>query len=32
MAEFVEKNDDGQDEQEGDGIADEPMAQRIESM
>src|ERR1700753_1166943 len=32
MAKLMEENDDGQDEQEGDGITDEPMAQRIETM
>src|ERR1700760_2325604 len=32
MAEFVEEHDDGQDEQEGDRITDESMAQRIETM
>src|ERR1700761_3920807 len=32
MAELVEEHDDGQDEQEGDRITDEPMAQRIETM
>jgi hypothetical protein len=32
MAEFVKKNDDREDEKERDGIADKPMAQRIETM
>jgi hypothetical protein len=32
MAEFMEEHHDGQDEQERDYIADEPMAQRIETM
>src|ERR1700729_3066253 len=32
MTELVEEDDDGQDEQEGDRITDEPMAQRIETM
>src|SRR6201995_3503208 len=32
MAELVEEHDDGQDEQEGDRITDESMAQRIETM
>jgi hypothetical protein len=32
MAEFVEENHDGQHEQEGDDVTDEPMAQRIETM
>ena len=32
MAELVEENDDGQDEQERNDVTDEPMAQRIETM
>src|SRR5260370_41788910 len=32
MTKFVEKNDDRKHEQEGDDVADEPMAQRIETM
>ena len=32
MAELMEENDDGQDEQEGNDVTDEPMAQRIETM
>jgi hypothetical protein len=32
MAEFVEEHDDGQDEQEGNDVADESMTQRIETM
>jgi hypothetical protein len=32
MTEFVEENDDGQDEQKGDDITDEAMAQHIETM
>src|ERR1700761_6331037 len=32
MAKLMEEHDDGQDEQEGDSVADEPMAQRIETM
>src|SRR5689334_8901084 len=32
MAEFVKEDDDGQDEQEGDRVTDEPMAQRIETV
>src|ERR1700749_4845899 len=32
MAELVEEHDDGQDEQEGDRITDESMAQRTETM
>jgi hypothetical protein len=32
MTELVEEHDDGQDEQERNRIADEPMAQRIETM
>jgi hypothetical protein len=32
MAKLVEEDDNGQDEQEGNGVADEPMAQRIETM
>src|ERR1700743_1998262 len=31
MAELMEEHDDGQDEQEGNHITDEPMAQRIET-
>ena len=30
--ELMEEDDDGQDEQEGDRVANEPMAQRIETM
>jgi hypothetical protein len=29
---LMEENDDGQDKQEGNDVADEPMAQRIETM
>ncbi|MGY4294725.1 hypothetical protein ACVWXN_002820 [Bradyrhizobium sp. i1.4.4] len=32
MAEFMEEHDDRQDEQEGNRVAEEPMAQRIETM
>jgi hypothetical protein len=32
VAELMEENDDGQDEQEGNDIADESMTQRIETM
>src|SRR6202171_483856 len=32
MTKFVEENDDRKHEQEGDDVADEPMAQRIETM
>ena len=32
MPEFVEENDDRQNEQKGDNVTDEPMAQRIETM
>src|SRR3977135_2711224 len=32
MTKFVEENDDCQHEQEGDDVADEPMAQHIETM
>src|ERR1700687_5684225 len=32
VTELVEENDDRQHEQEGDDVADEPMAQRIETM
>jgi hypothetical protein len=32
VAEFMEEHDDGQDEQEGNDVADEPMAQRIETI
>src|ERR1700676_5796800 len=32
MTKFVEENDDRQHEQEGDDVADEPMAQHIETM
>ena len=32
VAELMEENDDGQHEQEGNDVADEPMAQRIETM
>ena len=32
VAELVEEHDDGQHEQEGNDVADEPMAQRIETM
>src|ERR1700704_6121828 len=32
MAELVEENDDGQDEQEGDRVTDKHMAYRIETM
>src|SRR2546423_15439007 len=32
MAKFVKENDDREHEQERDDVADEPMAQRIESM
>src|SRR5881394_3679108 len=32
MAEFVEEHDDRQDEQEGNDVTDESMAQRIETM
>ena len=32
MAELMEEDDDGQDEQKGDHVADEPVAQRIETM
>src|SRR3954449_663011 len=32
MAELVEENDDRQDEQEGNDVTDESMAQRIETM
>src|SRR5262249_40958504 len=32
MAELVEENDDGEDEQKGNRITDEPMAQRVETM
>ena len=32
VAKLVEENDDGQHEQEGNDVADEPMAQRIETM
>jgi hypothetical protein len=32
VAEFMEENNDGQDEQEGNDVADEPMAQRIETI
>src|SRR5882757_1377745 len=32
MAEFMKEHDNRQDEQEGDDVADEPMAQHIETM
>jgi hypothetical protein len=32
MTELVEENDNGQHEQEGNDVTDEPMAQRIETM
>src|ERR1700724_3887812 len=32
MTKYLEENDDRQHEQEGDDVADEPMAQRIETM
>src|ERR1700694_3572005 len=32
MTKFVKENDDRQHEQEGDDVADEPMAQHIETM
>jgi hypothetical protein len=32
VTEFVEENDDRQDEQEGNDVADEPMAQRTETI
>jgi hypothetical protein len=32
MAELMEEDDDRQDEQKGDQIADEPVAQRVETM
>src|SRR3979409_1629682 len=32
MTKFVEENDDRKHEQEGDDVADEPMAQRAETM
>src|SRR6202051_1939675 len=32
MTKFVEENDDRQNEKEGDNVADEPMAQHIETM
>ncbi|WP_299106918.1 hypothetical protein [uncultured Bradyrhizobium sp.] len=32
MAELVKENDDGEDEEEGNDIAEEPMAQRIDTM
>src|SRR6185437_12875453 len=32
MAKLMEENDDGQDEQKGNCVTDEPMAQRIETM
>jgi hypothetical protein len=32
MTELMEENDDRQNEQEGNDVTDEPMAQRIETM
>ncbi len=32
VAKLMEENDDGQNEQKGDGVADEPMAQRVETV
>src|SRR5664279_6658631 len=32
MPEFVEEDDEGEDEQKGDHVTDEPMAQRTETM
>ena len=32
VAEFMEEHDDGQDEQKGNDVADEPMAQCIETI
>jgi hypothetical protein len=32
VTEFVEENDDRQDKQEGNDVADEPMAQRTETI
>jgi hypothetical protein len=32
VAEFMKEHDDGQNEQKGNDVADEPMAQRIETI
>jgi hypothetical protein len=32
VAEFMEEHDDGQDKQKGNNVADEPMAQRAETI